>query len=86
MENHSKALKSPWILLFSVGLSTVDRDLNHLIQAQQFYTSFPVLYGSSTRVEHGNTIFVAYCEAGHVQVILTEIFLISQQKHAVGTQ
>ena len=29
MENHSKALKSIWILLFSVGLSTVDiRDLN----------------------------------------------------------
>ena len=28
MENHSKALKSPWILLFSVGLSTVDNDLN----------------------------------------------------------
>ena len=27
-ENHSKALKSPWILQFSVGLSTVDRDLN----------------------------------------------------------
>ena len=28
LENHSKALKSPWILLFSVGLNTVDRDLN----------------------------------------------------------
>ena len=28
LENHSKALKSPWILLFYVGLSTVDRDLN----------------------------------------------------------
>ena len=27
-ENHSKALKSHSILLFSVGLSTVDRDLN----------------------------------------------------------
>ena len=26
--NHSKALKSPWILLFSVGINTVDRDLN----------------------------------------------------------
>ena len=29
VENHSKALKSPGILHFSVGLSTVDRDLNH---------------------------------------------------------
>ena len=28
MENHSNALKSPWILLCSVGLHTVDRDLN----------------------------------------------------------
>ena len=28
LENHSKALKGPWILLFSVGLSTVDRGLN----------------------------------------------------------
>ena len=28
LENHSKALKSPWILLFSVGLSTFDRDQN----------------------------------------------------------
>ena len=27
LENHSEALKRPWILLFSVGLSTVDRDL-----------------------------------------------------------
>ena len=26
MENHSKALKSPWILLISAGISTVDRD------------------------------------------------------------
>ena len=38
------------MLLFSVGLSTVDRDLNqykivvlHQIQAQQFYTDFPVI-------------------------------------------
>ena len=28
LENHSKALKNAWILLFSVGLNTVDRDLN----------------------------------------------------------
>ena len=28
LENPSKALKSPWIILFSEGLSTVDRDLN----------------------------------------------------------
>ena len=28
LENHSKALKSPWILLFSVELYPVDRDLN----------------------------------------------------------
>ena len=27
LENHWKALKSPWILLFSVGLSFVDRAL-----------------------------------------------------------
>ena len=51
------ALKSPWILLFSVGLSTVDRDLDqykivvplfgaalvHQIKAQQFYTNSLVL-------------------------------------------
>ena len=28
LENHLKALKSPRILLFSMGLSTVDSDLN----------------------------------------------------------
>ena len=28
METYYKALKSPWILLFSVGLNTVDRDQN----------------------------------------------------------
>ena len=28
LENHSLALKSPWIQLFSVRLSTVDRELN----------------------------------------------------------
>ena len=28
LENHSNALKSPWILLFSVEHYTVDRDLN----------------------------------------------------------
>ena len=28
LKNHSNALKSPWILLFSVGLNTVDRHLN----------------------------------------------------------
>ena len=28
LENHSKALTSTWILLFSVGINTVDRDLN----------------------------------------------------------
>ena len=31
LENHSEALKSPWILLFSVGLSTVDGELNQCI-------------------------------------------------------
>ena len=28
LENNSKALKSPWILVFSVGLNTVDSDQN----------------------------------------------------------
>ena len=28
MENHAKALKSPWILPITVGINTVDRDLN----------------------------------------------------------
>ena len=27
LENHTKALKSPRVLLFSVGINTVDRDL-----------------------------------------------------------
>ena len=57
LDIHSKALKSPWILFFSVGLNTVDRDLNqykllclylvqqmlHQIKAQQFHTHFLVL-------------------------------------------
>ena len=28
LENHTKALESPWFLLFSIGINTVDRDLN----------------------------------------------------------
>ena len=28
LEIHTQALKCPWILLFSVGIYTVDRDLN----------------------------------------------------------
>ena len=52
LENHSKALKSPWILLFSVWLNTVDRDLNQYkivvplfgaAFAHQLYTNFLVL-------------------------------------------
>ena len=42
-----KVLKSPWILLFSVGLSSVDRELNQykivVPYFTQFYTSFLVL-------------------------------------------
>ena len=53
LENHSKALKSPGILLFSIGLSPADRDLNqYRIDVPLFgaaaapnvlYTNFPVL-------------------------------------------
>ena len=39
LENHSKALKSPWILLFSAGLSTVDRDLNQYKNVPLFGTA-----------------------------------------------
>ena len=52
-----KCLESLWILLFSVGLNTVDRHLNqykmlclylvqqmlHQMKAQQFHTNFPVI-------------------------------------------
>ena len=41
LENHSKALKRPCILLFSVGLSTVDKDLNqHKIVVPTFGSAY----------------------------------------------
>ena len=45
-----QTLKSPWILLFSVGLSTVDRDLNQ-------YESLVPLFGAAyTAPNIGTTI------------------------------
>ena len=49
LENHSKALKSPWILLFSVQLSTVDRDLNqHKIVVPLFGAAYAAPNKSTT--------------------------------------
>ena len=48
--NHSKALKSPWILLFSVGLSTVDRDRN------QYKTVVPIFGAAYAAPNIGTTI------------------------------
>ena len=52
LENHSKALKSPWILLFSVGLSTVDRGLN------QYKIVVPIFGAAYAAPNKGTTIFL----------------------------
>ena len=49
-----KALKSPWILLFSVGLSTVDRDLNQ-------YKIVVLLFGAAYAAPHRhNNLYYFY--------------------------
>ena len=54
LENHSKALKSPWILLFSVGLSTVDRDLN------QYKIVVPLFGAANAAPNKGTTISYSF--------------------------
>ena len=54
LENHSKALKSPWILLFSVGLNSVDRDLN------QYKIDVPLFSAAYAAPNIGTTILY-YC-------------------------
>ena len=51
-KNHSKALKSPWILLFSVGLGTVDRDLN------QYKIAVPLFGAAYAAPNRGTTVFL----------------------------
>ena len=48
LENHSKALKSPWIHLLSVELNTVDRDLNQ-------YTIVVPLFGAANAAPNKGT-------------------------------
>ena len=50
---HSKALKSPQILLFSVGLSTVDRDLNN-------YKIAAPLFGAAYAATNKGTTILYY--------------------------
>ena len=50
LENHTKALKRPWIPLFSVGLSTVDRDLN------QYKIAVPLFDAAYAAPNIGTTI------------------------------
>ena len=52
--NYSKALKSPWILLFSVGLSTVDRDLN------QYKIVVPLFGAANAAPNKGTTILYQF--------------------------
>ena len=52
LENHAKALKSPWVLLFSVGISTVDRDLN------QNKTVVPLFGPAFAAPNIGTTFFI----------------------------
>ena len=51
---HSKALKSPWILLFSVGLNTVDRDLN------QYKIVVPLFGAANAAPNKGTTISYSF--------------------------
>ena len=54
LKNHTKAVKSPWFLLFSVGINTVDRDLN------QNKTVVP-LFGAANAVPNkGTTILYSF--------------------------
>ena len=52
--NHRKALKSPRILLFSVGLSNVDRDLN------QYKIVVPIVGAAYAASNIGTTILYQY--------------------------
>ena len=53
MENHSKALKSP-LILFSVGLNTVDRDLN------QYKIAVPLFGAAYAAPNKGTTILYLF--------------------------
>ena len=54
LENLSNALKSPWILLFSVGLNTVDSDLN------QHNIAVPLFGAANAAPNKGTTILYYY--------------------------
>ena len=62
LENHLTALKRPWILLFSVGLNTVDRDLNH-------YKIAVPLFGAAIAAPNKGTTVLYYFSSTHFSII-----------------
>ena len=66
LENHAKALKSPCIL-FSVGINTVDRDLN------QNKTVVP-LFGAANAAPNKGTTILYYFSSTHFSIISVQHF------------
>ena len=62
LENHAKALKSPLILLFSVGINTVDIDLN------QNKTAVP-LFGAANATPNKGTTILYYFSSTNFSII-----------------
>ena len=62
LENHSKALKSPWILLFPVGLSTIDGELN------QYKIVVPI-FGAAYAAPNKGTTILYYYSSTNVSII-----------------
>ena len=68
LENLTYALKSPWIFLFSVGIDTVDRDLN------QNKTVVP-LFGAANAAPNKDTTISYYFSSTNFFHYLSLAFL-----------